>query len=385
MDLIEADAKQLLADHGLPTPAGRRIYGVGDVVGPVSNPVAVKAQILAGGRGKTGLVRLTNSADGPATISGVLAAMAERGLGPLVMIEDQIAFAEECYLAWRIDDLASAPVLLFSRHGGVDIEDHPDSIRTYRGDALRPARASDLIAFFLGLGFSGRALAAVSRFAADLLRVMLAEDAILVEINPLAFTERGDVVALDAKITLDDNAAVRHGEWRRLRSHDIQQAEASPLELRAAEEGFTFVELEGDVALFTGGAGLGMALIDMLADAGHSAANFVDAPGGSGDRIFGAVTRMVFERAEASEVKAIILFLTLSATSLKGAVQSILTLIETTPPPKPLIVGLVAAGAAEREMTLAEAQAAFRARGVECVTEIADAVAALNRMSRPLR
>jgi len=91
---------------------------------------------------------------------------------------------------------------------------------------------------------------------------------------------------------------------------------------------------------------------------------------------------MVFERAEASDVKAIILFLTLSATSLKGAVQSILTLIEKKPPPKPLIVGMVAAGAAEREMTLAEAQSAFRARGVECVTELADAVAAVQAATR---
>lgn len=381
MYLIEADAKQILEDHGLPVPPGRRFYPAGAPIGAHPNPVAAKAQVLAGGRGKAGLVRLTDGAGASDAIQGIRESLASLGKAQLVLVEDQIKFTGECYLAWRIDDQTAQPTLMFSKSGGVDIEENPDTIREWRGDALAPVKASGLLRFFADAGLEGRTLGAAARFAADLWRVMQIEDASLIEINPLAITPKGDVIALDCKMTFDENAQARHGEWERLPSFTLQQAGKTPLELRAAEQGFTFVELEGDVALFTGGAGLGMALVDMLGDAGHSAANFVDAPGGSGDAIFGPLTRLVFERAQDPKVKAIILFFTLSATSLKGVVDSILKLLETTSPPKPLIVGLVAAGAAEREMTLAQAQVAFKERGVECVSELVDAIRLVDEVS----
>ncbi|WP_439813811.1 ATP-grasp domain-containing protein [Zavarzinia sp. CC-PAN008] len=383
MLLIEADAKQMLEDAGLPVPGERSLYAPGDAVRTPGGPVAVKAQVLAGGRGKAGLVRLVDAAGTADAVAAVQALLAAQGTTALVMAERQIDIAQEYYLAWRIDDLEARPVLMFSPHGGVEIEAHGESLRECPVDPLRPVRPQDLIPFFREAGVGGRTLGAIARFAADAFRLMQAVDADLVEINPLAVTPKGDLVALDAKVSLDDNADVRHHERARLVSDTLQRAGMTPLELRAAGQGFTFVELDGDVALFTGGAGLGMALVDMLADAGYRAADFVDAPGGSGTAIFGALSSLIFARAERDDVKAIILFLTLSATSLKGAVESILDLLKVQAPPKPLIVGLVATGAAEREMTRSQAQAAFEAQGHLCVTELDDAIAALRRIAPP--
>jgi succinyl-CoA synthetase beta subunit len=377
VNLIEADAKQILENNGLAVPAGRRLFQPGEVPTDLSGQLAVKAQVLAGCRGKSGLVRLADGGqEAAAALAAVRGVMAAGGHAPLVMIEDRLTIEREYYLAWRIDDAQRRYALMYSAHGGVEIEAHPESIRETSFTPLASPRLAEIAAFFHENGLRGRPLAAVARFALDLHAVMLREEALLVEINPLVVTPEGTAVALDAKVLLDENAERRHLDWRSLASWRLRAEANDPLERDASAQGITFVRLDGEVALLTGGAGLGMTLVDLLADAGHPAANFVDVPGGSGAEVFGALAKLAFRRASEPGVKAILMFLTLSATSLKAPVESILAVIDADPPPRPLIVGIVAGGSAERDMTLTEAQAAFAARGHVCVLQLEEAVAA---------
>ncbi|MGF7159294.1 succinyl-CoA synthetase beta subunit [Rhodoligotrophos appendicifer] len=377
MKLIEFEAKQLLRHAGLPVPRGQ-LVGPGDPV-EARGPVAVKAQLTRGGRGKEGLVRLTSAADAPSACEQLLEIMTELGVPPLVLVEEQAEIDQECYLGWRIDDVRQAPVLMFSAVGGVDIEAQ-GRLSEYAVDPLRPVHVQDLLPMLMDGGLSGRSLGAVARFAAQSYRVFCEHEADLLEINPLAILPSGNVLALDAKMSLDENAAPRHGERRGYLSAGLQTAELSPLERRAAAANVTFVELPGRVAIFSGGAGLGMALVDALADAGPGAANFVDAAGGSSADVFQAMGRIVFERARRPDVDAIIMFFTLSATSLKSAVSGLLEFLDREPPPKPMVAGLLAAGAAEREMTLAQAREAFQSRGIRCVTTIDEAVSEVSKI-----
>jgi succinyl-CoA synthetase beta subunit len=379
MDLVEYDAKALLRDAGLPVPPAVLLQP-GDPV-RVERPVFVKAQVPFGGRGKRGLVLPAGPGDAQAVVETVRERMIAAGFSPpVLLLEDRLDTAAECYLAWRIDDVAQAYALAFSRAGGVDVEAGAAPLVELRFAPTRTPAAHDFVAFFAAAGFSGRTLAALCRFAAASWRVFVQADAQLLEVNPLAVTPRGDVVALDAKVSVDDNARARHGEWSRLHSSRLAAAGMTELERRAAADGFTFVELAGETAVLSGGAGLGMALLDLLADEGMPAANFVDASGGSGAGTFGQLGRLVFERAARDDVKAILLYFTLSATSLAGVVRALVALIEESPPPKPMVVGLLGSGAAEREMSFAEAREIFERRGYPCAPDLRSTIEALRAL-----
>lgn len=377
MRVIEAEAKRILADRGLATPGSGRIYAASDNVAPALVPVAVKAQTLSGKRAQAGLVLLAPGNEAPAAVARVREAMKQIGETPVVLVESQVDIEIEYYLAWRIDDLQQKYALLFSGAGGTDIEERSDTIHQYFHSPLVDLQPYHLAPTLTAAGVSPANLGAVARFAAALFQVFRDEDAALLEINPVVVTKKGQVVAVDAKLTFDENATKRHGEWRQMISASLRSGEKTELEVVAAAADFTFVELKGPVALFSAGAGLGMCLLDMLADAGVPAANFSDASGGSGPETFARMGQVVFQLAERREVKAIVFFFVLSATSLKSVVDGILHLIAAARPPKPLVIGLMAAGAAERELTLKDAQELIRQRGYHCVSDLADAVEAV--------
>lgn len=378
MFLIEAEGKDLLRRHGMAVPVGRLVDDPSEV-GVPQTPVALKAQILAGGRGKAGLVRLAGAGEAQEVAREILSAAGPAS--PPLLVEEQVEIAAEYYLSWTVDDVAQKIALSFSTKGGIEVEENAGALRVLLVDPRKDVRPHHLLEFVAGSGVSGRLIGAVARFAARLFAVMRQEDALLIEINPLAVTAKGELVALDAKVTLDDNAAHRHTDWGKLRSRVVQLEAMAPLERRAAELGTTFVELDGSVALLTGGAGLGMAIVDMLSDEGLSPANFVDAPGGTTAETFGRQAALVFQRAAAPEVKAILLYLTLSATSLKQTVGGLTAFLERNPPPKPLVIGLAATGSSTREMSVEEAQQRFGALGYECCTELVEVVDRLKQVA----
>jgi succinyl-CoA synthetase beta subunit len=375
MKLIEADAKNILRNRGVPVPAGR-LLAKDDIDDRLTGAV-VKAQIFTGGRGKAGLVQVGDPGQVVATIGSVRARMIAAGHEPLVMVEEKVAFDQEIYLAWRIDDVSQRGELLFSMHGGVNVEDNPGSIRTLSVDPLSRVAAQTFVTFFRDAGVRGKLLGPLCRMASQLHAAFVAEDAELLEINPVAVTREGKLVALDAKMVVDDEAEARHGNWTALESRRLALAERRPFEALAAERGVTFVELEGEIACFSGGAGLGMLVMDALVDAGFRPANFVDTISGSGSKEFALLGETVFEYARQDHVRAILAYFTLTATSLKGLVTGLLDLLERVPPPKPFFLGIHAAGPAVAELSLADAQSLLRTKGYECSVELLEVTARL--------
>jgi succinyl-CoA synthetase beta subunit len=379
MKLIEADAKDILERHGLPVPRGRALLRRGDAAPMRPDGGVVKAQVARGGRGKMGLVAV---ADGPISdaVDAMFDKLAAQGEKPLVLVEDRVAIAREYYLAWSIDDVLQCPVLMASPHGGVDVESHPERVARIPVGVAAHVEPYELIGGLLAAGFEGRVVGAVARFASSLHRVFSSEDALLVEINPLAMTAEGTVVALDCKMVLDGYASHRHGDRQSLVSNGLHREAMTPLEAEADRMGFTFVDMAGEVAIVSGGAGLGMALVDMFGEAGHPAANFCDLLGGSGEGAFRAMIDAVFKRAAQPDVKVVAAYFTLSATPLKGAVAGLLGALDAHPLSKPLVVGFGASASAEQGMTVEQARAEFARRGYTLVDDPAALVETATRL-----
>ena len=312
MKIHEYQAKQIFARYGIPVPKGQPAFTVAEV-GPIAerliaetgNPVVVvKAQIHAGGRGKGGGVKVAKGGAAEAT------AIAEKMLGMQLVtkqtgpagqkvrrlyVEQGLDIARELYLAALIDRDTRRIAIIASTEGGMDIEqvahDTPEKILTVSVDPILGLAAFQVrqLAFALGIGDTrvppegappGRAKESMASFAKALngiYKAFVAEDCSLLEINPLVVTKTGDVVALDAKVTFDDNADIRHKEWAELRDTD----EEDPVELEAKKHGLSYVSLDGDIGCLVNGAGLAMATMDIILQHGGNPANFLDVGGGA--------------------------------------------------------------------------------------------------------
>lgn len=377
MQLVEHDGKALLARHGIALPR-RTLLGPDD--DPVfEGDVMVKAQAAIGGRGKAGLVRRATQESLAATVDDVRAAMRARRLSPWILLEECVPVAAEHYLAITIDDVACAPRLLFALAGGVDIEAHAGAVQALPIDPLQGLVAHRVVGFLREAGLTGSALGTVARLACALWQVFVTEDAEQIEINPLVITPEGRALPLDAKVITDDSADPRHPAHAGLLSARLAREALSERGRRAHDTHMTLVEMPGTVAVLTGGAGLGMATLDYLADAGLAPACFVDGTGGTGEAAAHAKALLVMDRAHDPEVRGILVYSILSATSLAAQARGILSALKERPPGKPVVVGLTAAAAAERDMTSDEARAAFTAAGFPCFEELDDAVAELKR------
>ncbi|MFZ0379215.1 MAG: ADP-forming succinate--CoA ligase subunit beta [Solirubrobacteraceae bacterium] len=294
MDLLEYQGKQLFARHGVPVPNGQPARTVEDAVAAaegVGYPCAIKAQVQIGGRGKLGGIKIARDRAEAEEYARAILGMDIRGLTVHELwIEGASQIAAEYYASVVFDRSAKAPLVMLSTKGGMDIEqvadEDPDAIATLHVDPL------------LGFqDFHGRRLAFEAGVDADVVRpvgamlaklydVFTSEEATLVEVNPLIITPERDVKALDAKVTLDDNALYRHGDNADLRDLSGEDRQ----ERMAKERGLTYVKLDGDVGILANGAGLSMSTLDVVAEAGGTPANFLDAGGGSrADAITSAV------------------------------------------------------------------------------------------------
>ena len=292
MKIHEYQGKAILARHGVATPRGEPVFSAAtadEAAARLGGRVVVKAQIHAGGRGKGGGVRLADDAAAAGRIaSGMLGmTLVTAQTGPAgrvvsrLLIEEGLDIASELYLGVLIDRASQRPLLIASAAGGIDIEqvaaDTPDRIHHVQIDpaiGLAPFQARRVAG---ALGLAG----AVARKAATLTqrvyRTFLAVDASMVEINPLIVTAGGDVLALDAKVTLDDNAAFRHPEREELR--DLSEEES--LEIEASKFALNYIRLDGTIGCMVNGAGLAMATMDIIKLAGGEPANFLDVGGGA--------------------------------------------------------------------------------------------------------
>ena len=293
MKIHEYQAKAILARYGVTTPRGEVAYTKEEAREAAqrlkSHVVVVKAQIHAGGRGKGGGVKLARSGDEAEDIAGHILGMnlVTPQTGPAgrlvkrVLIEEGLDIKRELYLGLLVDRASGLPVFMASAAGGMEIEEvakgNPEAILRETIQpvvGLQPYQARK-IAF--GLGLPGDVATHATPFFQALYRAFIDTDASLLEINPCVLTGDGKLVALDAKMTFDDNALFRHPNLRELRDLD----EEDPLEVEASKYGLNYIKLDGSVACMVNGAGLAMATMDIIKYAGGSPANFLDVGGGA--------------------------------------------------------------------------------------------------------
>ncbi len=294
MNLHEYQAKQLFADYGIPVLPWRIVESadqIPDAVAQFGCPVIVKAQVHAGGRGKAGGVKFAATPEDAVNYAHQMLGtrMVTHQTGPSgvpidkVMITPAADIAHEYYLSIVMDGDEGAPAIIATREGGVEIEkvaeEEPEKIVRIIGDpliGLLPYKARDAA---LALGFPSSLVRPASALIANAYRLFTDKDCSLVEINPLIETEGGKILALDAKVAIEDDALFRHPEIRGL--HDYNQMD--PLEREASEYDLAYVKLEGGrVGCMVNGAGLAMATMDITKWAGADPANFLDI-GGSAD------------------------------------------------------------------------------------------------------
>ncbi len=292
MKIHEFQAKAVLARYGVPVPRGEVARGAseaGAIADRLGGTVVVKAQIHAGGRGKGGGVKVARSRQDAETFAAQILGMrlVTHQTGPegrvvrRVLLEEGLDIGRELYLGLVIDRAAARPVMMASPAGGMDIErvaaETPGSIFKEHVDPATGLHAFQARRLAFALGLEGRTAAQAVAVMSAIYAAFLATDASLVEINPLVVTAAGDLLALDAKMSFDDNALSRHPDILELRDLD----EEDPLEIEASKHALNYIRLDGSIGCMVNGAGLAMATMDIIKLAGGEPANFLDVGGGA--------------------------------------------------------------------------------------------------------
>jgi len=291
MDLLEYQGKQLFAAHDIPVPSGEVASTVEDALAAaerIGYPCAIKAQVLIGGRGKAGGIKIAADREEAERHAAAILGMdirGPRGEGPFrverVWIERGSEIAAEHYAAVILDRGEKKLLAMVSARGGMDIEavaeEDPAALVKRHIDPSRPFTASAARPIVDAAGLDEDVRDEVAEVLAKLAETAPAEDATLIEVNPLIVTEARQIVALDAKVTIDGNALYRHEGLAELDAEAIED----PQEAMAREKGLTYVKLDGNVGILANGAGLCMSTLDVVAQAGGAPANFLDAGGGS--------------------------------------------------------------------------------------------------------
>ncbi|HEX8752187.1 MAG TPA: ADP-forming succinate--CoA ligase subunit beta [Solirubrobacterales bacterium] len=290
MDLLEYQGKQLFAKHGISVPSGEVADTVEDAVAAaerIGYPCAIKAQVLIGGRGKAGGIKIAKDAAEAREYADAILGMdivGPHGEGPFrvdqVWVEGGSDIAEEYYASIILDRGEKKLLAMVSAKGGMDIEavaaEDPEALVKRHVDPTRPFTAADARSIVADAGLAEDALDKAAEVLAKLAAVASEEDATLIEVNPLIVTADRDVVALDSKVTIDGNALFRHQDLA-----EVADTADDPHEQMAKEKGLTYVKLDGNVGILANGAGLCMSTLDVVAQAGGAPANFLDAGGGS--------------------------------------------------------------------------------------------------------
>ncbi len=284
MKLQEYMGKDLLRKAGVPVPGGQ-VASTPEEAAEIARglgSVAVKAQVLVGGRGKAGGIKLADTPEEARQRAAEILGMEIKGLTvDKVLVEQQVKIAKEYYAGITLDRAKHRFILMLSSMGGVDIEDvaasNPEAIIRTWIDPAYGLTGYDVRAAMFKAGFEQSAFKDLQRILMGLYRVMVQTDAMLAEINPLAVTEDGEGIAADAKFDIDDNALFRQPELAQFSAESIDD----PVEKIAAEAGMPYVKLDGDIGIIGNGAGLVMMTLDVVKSVGGKPANFLDIGGGA--------------------------------------------------------------------------------------------------------
>jgi succinyl-CoA synthetase beta subunit len=356
MDLLEYQGKQLFARHGVPVPSGAPATTVEEAVAAadeIGYPCVVKAQVQIGGRGKAGGIKVASDRKEAEAHATAILGMDIRGhVVHEVWIEAASDIASEYYASIVFDRSAKKPLVMLSTQGGMDIEEVADS----NPDAIARLHVDPLLGF---QDFHARRLAFDAGVDADVVRpigamltklydAFVGEEAMLVEVNPLIVTGDRRVMALDAKVTLDDNSLFRHPDNAALRNVAAEDEQ----ERMARERNLTFVKLDGNVGILGNGAGLVMSTLDVVAQAGGRPANFLDAGGGSRAE---AITQAVEVILSNPNVTAVLFNIFGGITRCDEVAKGLIEAFDQIKPSVPFVVRLDGTNDEEGRRLLAEA------------------------------
>jgi succinyl-CoA synthetase beta subunit len=356
MKLHEYQSKAIFAKYGIPIPKGRVAATAEEakhIAEELGGRVVIKSQVLVGGRGKAGGVKVAKNADEAAEFASQILAMHIKGL-PVrkVLVDEAAAIEHEIYFSITNDRAAKKPVMIASAAGGVDIEEvaatTPEKIIKVHIDpllGLRDYQARDIAA---SIDLPRELWRDFSKLASGLWQAYRNTDASLAEINPLVITKDRRLIALDGKMILDDNALFRHPELAEMRDLDEEQ----PAETEARRHGLSFIKLDGNIGCMVNGAGLAMTSMDIVKLFGGDPANFLDIGGGAGAEKVAAAMRIILSDPN---VKAVLFNIFGGITRGDEVARGILAAMEDVKPTVPMVIRLVGTNAEEGRKLLENA------------------------------
>ncbi len=355
MDLVEYQGKELFKSYGIPVSAGELAHTVEQALSgadKVGYPVVIKAQVKVGGRGKAGGVKLAFDQEEARQHASAILGMDIKGhVVHSVWVEHATDIAKEYYASFTLDRAARLHLAMVSAKGGVDIEqvahESPEAIARLHIDPVEGfslARATELVE---RAALDQEARKEAAEILVKLYRCFVEGDADLVEVNPLVLTTQGHVHALDAKVTLDDNAAFRHPEWEQLAVDE----EMDPRDKMAKERGLNYIGLDGTVGIIANGAGLAMSTLDVVTQVGGTAANFLDVGGGASAKVMADALEVINTD---ERVRAILVNIFGGITRCDEIAKGILEALERVDLKSPIVVRLDGTNAQEARAILAE-------------------------------
>lgn len=386
MKLHEYQAKSVLAKAGVPIPLGVPLLTSSDISGVLGKlppgPWVVKSQVHTGGRGKAGGILMASTPQEIETVAkglfGKKLVTAQTGPEGVIVhklyIEQAQTVVRELYLACLLDRAKGRPVVMASTQGGMDIEQlahsNPDAILREWFDPRTGMPGYQARGLAERMGLQGAALNAVASVAQNLTKAYLANDASLVEINPLGLTAEGKAIAMDAKMTLDDSALFRHADlaaWR-------DTSEENPLDVRASQAGVNYISLDGTIGCLVNGAGLAMATMDLIKVHGGEPANFLDVGGGANQQQVTEAFRIILSDPK---VKGILVNIFGGIMKCDVIANGIVAAAKEVGMKVPLVVRLEGTNVEQGRRILKESGLALQAAGD--LTEAADKIVAATR------
>jgi succinyl-CoA synthetase beta subunit len=356
MKLHEYQSKHIFGQYGVPIPRGRVTAMASEAkhfAEEQGGRVVVKAQVLVGGRGKAGGIRLAKTPKEAEELATAILGMELKGL-PVrkVLVDEAVDFAKEIYLGITNDRAARRPVMMASAAGGVEIEEvarvTPEKIIKVYIDpllGLHEYQARDLA---VSIDIPRGLWRSFSEIAGSLWQAYQANDATLAEINPLVITTEGKLLALDGKMVVDDNALFRHPDLNEMRDLDVEDW----AEVEARKFGLSYISLEGEIGCMVNGAGLAMATMDIITLCGGQPANFLDIGGGAGAEKVAAALRIILAD---QQVNAVLFNIFGGITRCDEVARGILSALADVETRVPMVVRLVGTNAEEGRQILAEA------------------------------
>jgi succinyl-CoA synthetase beta subunit len=356
MKLHEYQSKQLFAKYNIPIPKGRVAATAAEartIAAELDSRVVIKSQVLVGGRGKAGGIRLAKDPHEAEEVATQILAMEIKGL-PVrkVLVDEAASISKEIYLGITNDRADSKPVMMASAAGGVEIEEvarlTPEKIIKVHIDPLLGLKDYQARDIAVGIDLPKEHWKLFGQIANGLWRAYQECDATLAEINPLVISSDNRLIALDGKMVLDDNALFRHPDLAELRDLDVE----APAEVEARKYGLSFIKLDGNIGCMVNGAGLAMTTMDIIKLFGGEPANFLDIGGGASAEKVAAALRIILSDRN---VRAVLFNIFGGITRCDEVARGMLVALDEVKPMVPMVVRLVGTNAEEGRQLLANA------------------------------